>query len=83
MQAILRRIQAREPVINHLEFEAHRVDAERYLNNIMEHKPIASGARTAPGGSRMLTGACPPPPARPGARPQPGVPLGCACATLV
>ena len=58
-QAILRRIQAREPVINHLEFEAHRMEAEKYLKNIMEYKPSASGMHTAPGGSRVLTGACP------------------------
>lgn len=56
-QAILRRIQAREPVINHLEFEAHRVEAEKYLNNIMEYKG-SGGMRSAPGGSRVLTGAC-------------------------
>jgi hypothetical protein len=57
-QAILHRIQTREPHYNHLKWEEDRLANEKYLKNIQEYKRSASEtALGRPGGaSRMATG---------------------------
>lgn len=46
-QAILQRIQRREPVYNHYQWEEERLANERYLKNIMEY-PGGAGDSTLP-----------------------------------
>lgn len=50
-QAILRRIQKREPVYNHYQWEEERLNNERYLRNIMEF-PGGAGDTTLPKNER-------------------------------
>lgn len=52
-QAILRRIQAREPVYNHYQWEEERMQNEKYLRNIMEY-PGGAGDSTLPAETRMM-----------------------------
>lgn len=51
-QAILQRIQRREPVYNHYQWEEERLANERYLKNIMEY-PGGAGDSTLARGSVM------------------------------
>ena len=60
VQAILHRIQTREPVLNHYKWEEERIASEKYLENIMEYKRPADLPQRAP--SRMMSGVVGPDP---------------------
>ncbi len=59
-QAILFRIQTREPVLNHYKWEEERVASEKYLENIMEYKRPAELPTRAT--SKMMGGVVAPDP---------------------
>jgi hypothetical protein len=54
IQAILHRIQTREPVLNHFKWEEDRIASEKYLENIMEYKRPAELPTRAT--SKMMSG---------------------------
>ena len=58
LQAILQRIQTREPYYNHFKWEEDRLASEKYLKNIQEYKgkPADATGRRPGASSRLATG---------------------------